>query len=851
MRYVEQAIGRTGGRIWLALACLALLACSEDGGEQGGDGGLPSAGAGGAAGGAGGAAGGAGEFAGQGGDGGQAGESPQFPEVTPDDGPYAKAELTERKPFAQYQAAGLTYSPTLQTYTLPLDLGQVNNLDRDIRGNAQFGWSAAAEAALQANGMVALPATYPNRRFDAVYSLLKGAEMPILVTTDSTLHLYHIFFDQILKNVEVREFIPMLRALLSELARSLAARYEALQGDLKEAARRDLAFVSVAGRLIDPERFAVNPAVAGEVDKAVEYIETAGENLEGGRELSPVFNQQCSRDVACAGQDLGPEAYAAGKACYCEDYTQYKPRGHYTESEDLERYFRGAMYLGRMSMRIKSPMETRMAALLTAAMNETTVAYGGADTGALVIWDRVFRPVSFFVGAPDDARLDTLRERLQEEREPRILSGFVDAMLDTTQQTMGLRFLGQRFVFDSYTLGELVFKHVGPNPNDANYAYVLDNLDPTCIMETEEEKITGNFDSCDGQSLADWYYICCSAINLAITEQRRELSEVCRLLPKGLDVAAAFGSDRAREHLQEDIEGYCGYREQLDSLQQEASAFTEQDWWKNLYNGWLYALQPLLHQDLTGFPVWMTTDAYRDKSLNTALASWAELRHDTILYVKQSYTGMAAGSAAPLPVEAMYWVEPMPDVYNALSDLAKMTRTGLDDLGLFSEELGTPFDSLVGLLDKLTVIAVNELEGKQLTDAEKATVEFIGETMSGIINQLGLVTGDKAEKPADDPWAQETLEIEGDPYKTTVVADVHTDGNMAEVLEVGSGTIDWLVVVRRIDDGVLGAAIGPIFTYYEFPWPMQDRLNDEQWIDLLGGAETPARPEFVQSFYAP
>lgn len=201
--------------------------------------------------------------------------------------------------------------------------------------------------------------------------------------------------------------------------------------------------------------------------------------------------------------------------------------------------------------------------------------------------------------------------------------------------------------------------------------------------------------------------------------------------------------------------------------------------------------------------------------MNTALASWAELRHDTILYVKQSYTSSMGGA---MPPEAMYWVEPMPEVYNALSDLAKMTRTGLNEMDLFGDELGTPFNSLVDLLDELTAIAVNELEGKQLTTSEKITIEYIGYSMSNIIEQLALVTGERTEKPEDEPWAdEEVLEVQGDPYKTTVVADVHTDGNMGEVLEVGSGYIDWLVVVRRIEDGVLGAAIGPIFTYYEFP----------------------------------
>ena len=36
------------------------------------------------------------------------------------------------------------------------------------------------------------------------------------------------------------------------------------------------------------------------------------------------------------------------------------------------------------------------------------------------------------------------------------------------------------------------------------------------------------------------------------------------------------------------------------------------------------------------------TEAWGRRMLNTQLASWAELRHDTILYAKQSYTGGAS-----------------------------------------------------------------------------------------------------------------------------------------------------------------------------------------------------------------
>lgn len=219
--------------------------------------------------------------------------------------------------------------------------------------------------------------------------------------------------------------------------------------------------------------------------------------------------------------------------------------------------------------------------------------------------------------------------------------------------------------------------------------------------------------------------------------------------------------------------------------------------------------------------------------------------------MKQSYTSGVGGTSAPiLPPETIYWAEPLPDVYQDLSDLAKMTRAGLTDMGLFGGELNTPFSRLVDLLDALTSIALNELDGKELTSQEIHTIKYIGDTMSAIINELALVTGEKAERPSGGYEIRERLEIEGDPYKTTVVADVHTDGNTNRVLEVGSGFIDWTVVVRRIDEGVLGAAIGPIFTYYEFDWPMTDRLNDDEWNTLLSGSTPFARPPFTSSYYA-
>jgi hypothetical protein len=246
----------------------------------------------------------------------------------------------------------------------------------------------------------------------------------------------------------------------------------------------------------------------------------------------------------------------------------------------------------------------------------------------------------------------------------------------------------------------------------------------------------------------------------------------------------------------------------------------------------------------------MAGDAYRDKALSTSLASWAELRHDTILYVKQSYTAMLAGNASepPPPPETMYYVEPVPEVYSRLADLARMTEHGLSDIGMFPSGVSDPNTRLVDLLEQLTEISVHELEGASLTEDEIEVIDNIGGTFKGVLTQLGrAVTIGPSSEPDPDSLGAYTLtsSVEGDPYKTTVVADVHTDGNLSQVLEVASGQIDWMIVVNRLEDGSLGAAVGPVFSYYEFAWPMDNRLNDDQWQALLSSSDVPARPEFL------
>ena len=86
-----------------------------------------------------------------------------------------------------------------------------------------------------------------------------------------------------------------------------------------------------------------------------------------------------------------------------------------------------------------------------------------------------------------------------------------------------------------------------------------------------------------------------------------------------------------------------------------------------------------------GYPTFMTNQAWADKNLSTFLGSWTELRHDTILYVKQVYAEMGGGGP-PASVDDRGYVEPNPYLYAKLAALTKMTKDGLDGRGLLSDK---------------------------------------------------------------------------------------------------------------------------------------------------------------------
>jgi len=80
-----------------------------------------------------------------------------------------------------------------------------------------------------------------------------------------------------------------------------------------------------------------------------------------------------------------------------------------------------------------------------------------------------------------------------------------------------------------------------------------------------------------------------------------------------------------------------------------------------------------------------------------------------------------------------------------------------------------------------------------------------------------------------------------------MIADVHTDGNTKKVLEEGTGFIKTAIIAYKLPQGHIVLGMGPVFSYYEFKQPMDNRLTDEAWREILE-TNPPDEPEWIENF---
>jgi hypothetical protein len=670
-------------------------------------------------------------------------------------------------------------------YSLPVDPG--------LTANPQVinGLTGEQRSFLTQNGFVVMHSQ--ESQFGTIRKSVISTGQPYFLTTDAALHSLHLTFDELLKALERERLRPQMIDITKATLYEVLSYRPAAQGtSMEEDTLLAAAYLSVALKLFDPEA-AVHPSVEDLVEAQIEQI-MAGRGMENSV-LMPSFT---------------------------DDYGDYKPVSHYAGDPELETYFRGMKWYGRMHFKLTTepantlsprPTPSRAPLIVTLALRRASVdgrtaaeawaeahevltfMIGPSDDGGPVeyaaLMDEVYGDSPGPLDLADDALWDEFQSRSDELPVPRINSTFVNWVTTQMPGEVGWRFMGSRFTIDGYIFQNLMFDMVEERPKDS------------------------------------------------VAEPTREY--LWRMLPTGPDVMAVFGSPVALDAVSALGEAdYPNYYDQVALLQEGVQAQPEDEWLSRFYEAWLYAFFPILGQKGGVHPTYMQTTPWAYREMNTALGSWAELKHDTILYAKMP--GGAGGGANPVPPSPPPpgYVEANPEAFYRMAYVAQVIADGLRERGMATEE-GSVYqpdlDGLVQGMENIAAdfqtfgdIAVKELTGQPLDEADRQAIA------ESCMSLQGCYEGSSYE------------ELEPPPPIVAAVAGEADFGD--EVLEVATGYVDRIYVVVPID-GQLHVAQGGVYSYYEFTQPRSARLTDEEWRERLAGPDSPPLPIWASNFVLP
>ncbi|WP_437686856.1 DUF3160 domain-containing protein [Sorangium sp. So ce176] len=702
--------------------------------------------------------------------GGQPGTEPPTPIEPAPLGPEQGAELTallgERdasadmtaEAFASKYAVGFTsslpYAPADAEH-LPLIQGSSLGLDDDEL------------AKLSKNGFViSEKKTFPT--FVYGYETIYALDLPIYVSADSILYAVHRSYDAILKAIELASLSPELATMLEEMRARLAG---GAGSELGAEARADAdLFTAVALALLTDA--AVAPVAGADAAKIEELV--AGARAHQGMGAVRLFGSE-----------------------RLMDFSQFEPRGHYTDEPALERYFRSMMWLGRVDFRF---LETQIDGTQVFQRRQLEGAYvvrALAEAKTLDRYTRIDDTIQAFVGESDYMTLPELDDLLAD-------LGLSDAA-------------GLAGVPDEQIAKVVVEKGHGTQRISSHI--MINGLDKGTLPLSSSFALLGQ------------RYVVDSHVFSNVVYDRVKGGTVKRMMPNPLDVGfAALGNDQAGLLLGPEL-GQFDYAPDLHMMRVLVDAHPGDFWGKNIYNRWLGALRELSPAralaDAEGLPGVAKTEAWGRRLLNTQLASWAELRHDTLLYAKQSYT---AGNTCEFPDA---YVDPYPAFFTRIAELAAQGGDVVGALDLSSQpwlEQSVPayFERLRGVATTLAEMAANERAGVPLTQEH---LDFINQAVR-------IQWGCGSPFGAEGWYAQLFFDMAKSVEQDPTIADVHTQPTdeagapVGRVLHVGTG-LPRLMVVTADPCGTPSAFVGLASSYFEQVTEGFERMTDETWADSI------------------
>ncbi|MBM3497033.1 MAG: DUF3160 domain-containing protein [Armatimonadetes bacterium] len=446
-----------------------------------------------------------------------------------------------------------------------------------------------------------------------------------------------------------------------------------------------------------------------------------------------------------------------------DDYTQYTVRGHYAEDPDLAAYFRGTKYLARQYLPVLAPDDPegarvglRRAVWLALALRE--------GPGLRARHDEIAGLRVRLAGPADTIGLDQLL-------------GACEAVWGEgwgVERLADLSALQAELAADRYPATRITNRAV-PSPGrlpPKNVAVLGEHWlpDSELFQRTIDPLIRG------------------------------------RALPTGLEVAAALGSETAVAKLVPDAHA-------PPQVVEVVREFGPQMRGPGVYGAWLDTLRELFARP-ESLPAFAQAPAYEEKQINACLTSWAQQRHNYILYGAQPYSTLGVGPEAP------GLVEPLPGFWGQYTAMCGQLAEELESRGV-KGRAATVLRLLETKAERFRRCAEDQLAGRDISWAADDITRF-------------------------GTWMGTT--IYEDPR---VIADVCTDAQLGEILHAGSGPFREIIVLLERDTGWLGA-VGYVGSYYEIIEPDRKRLTDEEWAARFDDPyDAPEQPAWLGALGTP
>lgn len=477
-------------------------------------------------------------------------------------------------------------------------------------------------------------------------------------------------------------------------------------------------------------------------------------------------------------------------------YSLFRPRGHYTRNYVLEEYFRGMMWLQSVPFGMDNDDEVNAAVIIAyTMMNNPEIQQK---------YDKINKIITYMMGQPDNLSILLVIDELKKINRP------MEDLLNDKQAMSKLK----------KDLEEIGNKATRIRPKYERTSHNKINVMPQRYQPDAEVL----------QEMVDY-----------------DNKPTLRATPKGLDFMAAMGVSAAEQILKEEQTPWKDYDKHLKAMKKRMG---EINWDETICTRWMNTLKVLNvwsgdKNNQKQLPYFMLNPEWSKKDLNAALASWAELKHDAILYAKQPMGAECGGGGPPEPIVKGY-VEPNVGFWKKAIELLDNTEKLLKEQDMLTEKIKDATQRIREEAQFLLNISEKELAGKELSEEEYGQIECIGATFENI--SLDLVR----EK---DQYLMGWSDVQGADKKVALVADVYTanaDNNPDKsILFEAVGEADEIYVVVEIG-GYLYLTRGSVLSYREFIQSIdQPRLTDEEWQEQLEKNARKGVPEWMKRIIVP